>query len=94
MVLLEGFSNELGAIMSFGGSGRLMSAYVLTILRKDLLFSPIAWLSSALQLLIASYLRWIPWIDLLILVIGLASVRFSHFLAKGASTKTIKAKES
>ena len=90
MFFLEGFSHEMGAIMSLSGSGRLISAYILTIIRKDLLFSPIAWLSSALQLLIASYLHWVPWIDLFILVFGLASVRFSQFLNNRIST--LKAK--
>jgi hypothetical protein len=94
MFLLEGFSNELGAIMSLSGSGRIISAYILTIIQKDLLFSPIAWLSSALQVLIATYLHWIPWIDLLILVLGLASVRFSQFLKDRVVTNTLKAKGS
>jgi hypothetical protein len=71
-----------------------MSAYILSIVRKGLLFSPIAWLGSALQLLVASHLRWIPWMDLLVVGIGLASIRFSQFLENRVSAKTMKAKGS
>jgi hypothetical protein len=84
----------MGVVMTLGGSGQLMSAYILSILRKGLLFSPIAWLGSALQLLVASHLHWIPWIDLLVVGIGLASIRFSQFLKNCISAKTMKAKGS
>ena len=94
MLLLEGFSHEIGTVMTLNGPGRLITAFVILILRLGLLVSPTAWLCIALQVLMASYMHWIPLIDLYVVLVGLASIRLIIFLDQcNQAAKDIRAKE-
>ena len=91
---IEGFSYEMGTAMALDPCGRLVVAYMILILRLGLLFSPMAWLCGAIQVLMACYLYWIPFVDVCILLIGLASVRYAKFLEQcNQAARDIRAKE-
>lgn len=91
---IEGFSHEMGTAMALEGSGRLVVAYMILILRLGLLFSPMALLCGAIQVLMACYMYWIPFMDVCILLIGLASVRYAKFLEQcNQAARDIRANE-
>lgn len=92
--VLEGFSHEIGTAMTLQGPGRIISAYIILILRLGLVFSPMAWLCGAIQVLMASYLYGVPLIDLIVILVALASVRYAKFLEQcNQAAKDIRAKE-
>jgi hypothetical protein len=84
----------MGTAMALEGSGRLVVAYMILILRLGLLFSPMALLCGAIQVLMACYMYWIPFMDVCILLIGLASVRYAKFLEQcNQAARDIRANE-
>ena len=80
LYMVEGFSSEFGTIIGTRGTNRLAPAFVLSILRKSILSSPIGWVSWALQVLLASYYRSCMVLDMLILLIGFSSIRLIRFI--------------
>ncbi len=92
---LEGFSNEIGMVMALDGAGRIITAYIILILRLGMLFSPMAWLCGAIQILVAfNFGNWIPFIDMFVVLVGLASIRYCKFLERcNQAAQDIRAKE-
>jgi hypothetical protein len=80
LYMVEGFSSEFGTMIGASSTNRLTTAFVLSILRKSLLSSPIGWVSWALQVLLAAYYSSSIFLDILILLIGLSSIRLIRFL--------------
>jgi len=80
LFMVEGFSSEFGTIIGASSTNRLTTAFVLSILRKSILSSPIGWVSWALQILLAAYYSSWIFLDVLILLIGLSSIRLVRFL--------------
>lgn len=92
---VEGFSNEFGMIMSLGTSGRLVVAYVVLILHKDLLYSPMVWLSFSFQLVMVYYFASTLSVQCFIVLVGVGTLRFMTFIKEFAKTvdwKDIKEK--
>ncbi len=80
LYMVEGFSSDFGSIIGATGTDLLTVAFVISVLRKSLLSSPIAWVSWALQILLAAFLRSCIFLDVLVLLIGLSSIRLIRFL--------------
>lgn len=76
----DGFSTEFGTIMGVSGSSRLTTAYMMSLVRKSLVSSPIGWVSWAMQVLLATHHPSSLLVDLLVLVSGLSSVRLIRYL--------------
>ena len=80
LYMVEGFSSEFGTMIGASSTNRLTTAFVLSLLRKSLLSSPIGWVSWALQVLLAAYYSSSIFLDIFILLIGLSSIRLIRFL--------------
>ena len=80
LYMVEGFSSEFGTMIGASSTNRLTTAFVLSILRKSLLSSPIGWVSWALQVLLVAYYSSSIFLDIFILLIGLSSIRLIRFL--------------
>ena len=80
LYMVEGFSSEFGTVLSLRGSNRLIAAFVMAVFRKSILSSPIAWVSWALQVLLATVFRSCVLLDILLLSIGLSSIRLIRYL--------------
>jgi len=80
LYMVEGFSSGFGSIIGARGTDLLTMAFVLSILRKSILSSPIAWVSWAFQILLATFSPSCMVLDILVLLIGLSSIRLIRFL--------------
>jgi len=80
LFLADGFSSESGTIIGVSGSSRLTTAYMMSLIRKNILCSPLGVLSWSLQVLIATYYHSWTFLDHVILVIGLSSIRLIRYL--------------
>ncbi len=80
LYMVEGFSSDFGSIIGARGTDLLAMAFVLSILRKSILSSPIAWVSWAFQILLAAFSPSCTVLDILVLLIGLSSIRLIRFL--------------
>jgi hypothetical protein len=76
----DGFSTEFGTIMGVSGSSRLTTAYMMSLVRKSLVSSPIGWVSWAVQVLLATHHPSSFVVDLLVLISGLSSIRLIRYL--------------
>lgn len=76
----DGFSSEFGTIMGVSGSSRLTTAYMMSLVRKNLVSSPIGWSSWAIQVLIATYYPSWSLLDVSVLAVGLSSIRLVRYL--------------
>ena len=85
--LADGFSSEFGTIMGVSGASRLTTAFMMSLVRKNLVSSPIGWVSWALQVLIATYYQSWRFLDQLVLVVGLSSLRLVRFLEEKRLTE-------
>jgi hypothetical protein len=78
--IVGGFSSEFGTIIGFSSASRLTTAFMMSLVRKKIVSSPIGWTSWAIQVLVATYYsRWIL-LDQVVLVVGLSSIRLIRFL--------------
>jgi hypothetical protein len=80
LYVVEGFSSEFGSIIGTSGVNRLTAAFVLSLLRKSIISSPIGWVSWAIQVLLGNYCSSWIFLELLILFIGLSSIRLIRFV--------------
>ena len=78
--LTDGFSSEFGTIMGVSGASRLTTAFMMSLVRKNLVSSPIGWMSWAIQVLFATYYRASSMLDQVVLVVGLSSIRLIRYL--------------
>jgi hypothetical protein len=78
--LADGFSSEFGTIMGVSGSSRLTTAFMMSLVRKNLVSSPIGWVSWAIQVLVATYYPSWSLLDQVVLVVGLSSIRLIRYL--------------
>jgi hypothetical protein len=78
--IADGFSSEFGTIMGVSGSSRLTTAFMMSLVRKNLVSSPIGWVSWAIQVLVATYYPSWPLLDQVVLVVGLSSIRLIRYL--------------
>jgi hypothetical protein len=78
--LADGFSSEFGSIMGVSGASRLTTAFMMSLVRKNLVSSPIGWVSWAIQVLVATYYPSWKFLDQLVLVVGLSSIRLIRYL--------------
>mmetsp|Transcript_8925 Transcript_8925/g.22521 ORF Transcript_8925/g.22521 Transcript_8925/m.22521 type:complete len:1127 (+) Transcript_8925:202-3582(+) len=76
----DGFSSEFGTIMGVSGASRLTTAFMMSLVRKNLVSSPIGWISWAVQVLISTYHSSWALLDFVVLVVGLSSIRLIRFL--------------
>lgn len=80
MFVVEGFNAEFGMMIGVSGANHLTTAFMLAVLRHNLLSSPIVWISLAIQVLVAAYfITWV-FLDVFILLIGLSSIRLIRHL--------------
>ena len=80
LVLLEGFSSDFGTVIGGTGTDRLTRAFVLSVLRKSVLTSPIFWISWAVQVLLAAHCSPGILLDALVLLTGLSSIRLIRYI--------------
>eukprot|EP00536_Pseudo-nitzschia_multiseries_P007634 jgi/Psemu1/324841/estExt_fgenesh1_pg.C_1810024 len=80
LFVAEGFSADFGTIMGEKSTNRLINAYTMILVRKCLIKSPMGWISWATQVLMATYFGSSLFLDLLILLTGLSSIRFIRYL--------------
>ena len=79
LFLVAGFSSESFAIVGDTGAARLVTSFGLILIRKSLAASPIAMLSWAIQVLVTvHYASW-AFLDLIVLVVGLSSIRLIRY---------------
>ena len=78
--IADGFSSEFGTIIGDSGASRLTTAYMMSLVRKNLVSSPIGWISWAVQVLVATYFRSSSMLDQVVLVVGLSSIRLIRYL--------------
>jgi hypothetical protein len=78
--LADGFSSEFGTIMGVSGASRLTTAFMMSLVRKNLVSSPIGWVSWAVQVLLATYYPNWTLLDHVVLVVGLSSIRLIRYL--------------
>jgi hypothetical protein len=78
--LVDGFSSEFGSIMGVSNASRLTTAFMMSLVRKNLVSSPIAWVSWSVQVLVATYLPEWKLLDHIVLVFGLSSIRLIRYL--------------
>jgi hypothetical protein len=80
--------------MGVSGSSRLTTAFMMSLVRKSLVSSPIGWISWAIQVLLATHHHSTPLVDAFVLMSGLASIRLIRYLdALRASNKRRQGKE-
>lgn len=84
--IFEGFSEPNLSVMTYNVLTRLLLAYVLSLIRANLLLSPVAWLSWAIQYLVTVYVPSSIFVESTLLLFGLASVRLSRKVQKDVST--------
>mmetsp|Transcript_28017 Transcript_28017/g.76086 ORF Transcript_28017/g.76086 Transcript_28017/m.76086 type:complete len:293 (-) Transcript_28017:877-1755(-) len=80
LFLAEGFSSDFGTIVGAKSTSRLITAYNMIIVRKCLVKFPIAWISWAIQVLTATYCDSSLFLDFLILLTGLSSIRLMRYV--------------
>jgi hypothetical protein len=78
--IADGFSTEFGTIMGVSGASRLTTAYMMSLVRKNLVSSPVGWVSWAIQVLVATYYPAWSLLDQVVLVVGLSSIRLIRYL--------------
>jgi hypothetical protein len=78
--LADGFSSEFGTIMGVSGASRLTTAFMMSLVRKNLVSSPIGWVSWSIQVLLATYYPHWTLLDIVVLVVGLSSIRLIRYL--------------
>lgn len=78
--LIDGFSFDGATMIGDSGASRLTTAFMMALVRRNLAFSPIGWVSWAVQVLVATYLD--VWIlrDTIVLLLGLSSFRLIRYL--------------
>jgi hypothetical protein len=79
-LLVDGFSSEFGAILGVSGPSRLTAAFMMSLVRKSLISSPIGWVSWAVQVLFVTYHPASLFVDLFVLISGLSSIRLIRYL--------------
>lgn len=89
MFVVDGFSREIGTIMSFNPSMRLIFAYLLSLFRSGLPLSLVSWLSWSIQILAVRYFpsQHALLLDYFVLVFGLSSLRFLRILEQENSRR-------
>ena len=80
LFLADGFSSQFGTIIGVSGSSRLTTAFMMSLIRKNILSSPLGVISWSIQIMIATYYNSWDQIDYAILVIGLSSIRLIRYL--------------
>jgi hypothetical protein len=78
--IADGFSSDFGTIMGVSGASRLTTAFMMSLVRKNLVSSPIGWVSWAIQVLVATYYPSWKFLDPVVLVVGLSSIRLVRYL--------------
>ena len=79
LFLVAGFSSESFAIVGDTGAARLVTSFGLILIRKSLAASPIAMLSWAIQVLVTVHYASLSFLDLIVLVVGLSSIRLIRY---------------
>jgi len=80
LFVADGFSSQFGTIIGVSGANRLTTAFMMSLIRKSLLSSPIGWVSWAIQVMMATYYHSWFLLDYFILLIGLSSIRLIRYL--------------
>ncbi|CAJ1952488.1 unnamed protein product [Cylindrotheca closterium] len=77
--LIDGFSYDGATMIGDSGASRLTTAFMMSLVRRNLAFSPIGWVSWAIQVLVATYLD--VWVlrDTMVLLLGLSSFRLIRY---------------
>lgn len=78
--LADGFSIEFGTILGVSGASRLTTAFMMSLVRKNLVSSPVGWVSWAVQVLVATHYPSWKLLDHVVLVVGLSSIRLIRYL--------------
>lgn len=77
-----GFSVDSAATIGNSGASRLKTAFVMSLVRVNLVFSLTAWLSWTIQVLLTTYYSKWALLDPCILVIGLSSIRLMRYMER------------
>jgi hypothetical protein len=75
-----GFSSDGATAIGDSGASRLTTAFIMSLVRRNLVFSPIGWVSWAIQVLVTTYYPTWPFLDHCILVVGLSSIRLIRYI--------------
>ncbi|GKY96940.1 hypothetical protein MPSEU_000653000 [Mayamaea pseudoterrestris] len=81
-LILNGFSHPNVQLMMMDVPCRLLLAYILSLLRSNLLLSPVAWVCCAVQVILSVQLPCNKGTDCLLMLIGLASIRLSSLVVQ------------
>jgi hypothetical protein len=90
LFLADGFSSQFGTIIGVSGSSRLTTAFMMSLIRKNILSSPLGIISWSIQVMIATYYHSWDLIEYAILVIGLSSIRLIRYLEVIQRNKRIR----
>jgi len=94
-LLVDGFDDVNTTYMMLASEYRLILAYTLSVLKSCLILSPVAWVSWALQVLIAFYFPLFVGLDIFLLFFGCASIWLVRKLQAGdVQTKKELAKKA
>jgi hypothetical protein len=93
--LADGFSSKFGTIMGVSGASRLTTAFMMSLVRKNMVSSPIGWISWAVQVVLATYYPSSSLLDQTVFVVGLSSIRLIRYLeGQRANVKSQSGKSS
>jgi hypothetical protein len=93
--LADGLSSKFGTIMGVSGASRLTTAFMMSLVRKNIVSSPIGWISWAVQVLVATYYSSSSLLDQVVFVVGLSSIRLIRYLeVQRANVKSQSGKSS
>merc|ERR1712038_760888 len=81
ILLLEGAILGQGLIMSMNRSERILLGFGCAVIRSGYLFSPLVWLGWTGQLLIICFFPSTVVVGHFLFLIGLSSIRLSHYAA-------------
>ena len=92
LFIADGFSSQSSSIIGAGGSSQLTTAYMMSLIRRNILSSPVGWLSWSLQVVLATYQHSWYFLDCTIVLIGLSSIRLIRYLdtQRGVQRKRLR----
>jgi len=79
VALIDGVSYDGATMIGDSGASRLTTAFMMLLVRRNLAFSPIGWLSWAAQVLVATYVQAWAFRDMTVLIIGMSSFRLMRY---------------
>jgi hypothetical protein len=90
LFFIEGFDKSNSSFMLYDAQKRMILAYLLSLVKRGLILSPIAWVGWSIQILLSSYLPAGSILNSLLFFIGLAFIRLVSLVQTSDITPTMK----